>query len=228
MRIAITRLIGKEESDARRCGQYGHSCYSVHPLRSDVNTEAVSRFVDAVDRGEFDCLFFTSALPAKLVAPLLNRLPRVIAIGPQTAKELQRFEIECETLPGFYSRDFVPYLGDWIKGKHIGIPRAAVPNPVLIDAITAAGGIVHEFRCYRLTPTHEPLELEGADALLFSSAMSFSQAVWTPKEGLLIMAIGEITAAAMIKGGTVPLVVGDGSLEGTFVALNKYLTTQRT
>jgi uroporphyrinogen-III synthase len=228
MRIAITRLIGKEESDARRCEEYGHSCYSVHPLRSEVNTEAVSLFVDAVDRGEFDCLFFTSALPAKLVAPLLNRLPRVIAIGPQTAKELQRFEIECETLPGFYSRDFVPYLGDWIKGKHIGVPRADVPNPVLIDAITAAGGIPHEFRCYRLTPTHEPLDLEGADALLFSSAMSFSQAVWTPKKGLLVMAIGEITAATMEKGGTTPVVVGDGSLEGTFAALNRYLATSRT
>lgn len=228
MRIAITRLLGKEESDARRCMQYGHSCYSVHPLRSEVNNETVSAFVDAVHRGEFDCVFFTSALPAKLVAPLLNRLPRVIAIGPQTAKELQRFEIECETLPGFYSRDFVPYLGDWIKGSHIGIPRADVPNPVLIDAITAAGGIVHEFRCYRLTPTHEPLNLEGADALLFSSAMSFTQAVWTPRNGLLVMAIGEITAAAMIKGGTTPVVVGDGSLEGTFAALNRYLATSRT
>jgi uroporphyrinogen-III synthase len=228
MRIAITRLLGKEESDARRCMQYGHSCYSVHPLRSEVNNETVSAFVDAVHRGEFDCIFFTSALPAKLVAPLLNRLPRVIAIGPQTAKELQRFEIECETLPGFYSRDFVPYLGDWIKGRHIGIPRADVPNPVLIDAITAAGGIVHEFRCYRLTPTHEPLNLEGADALLFSSAMSFTQAVWTPRNGLLVMAIGEITAAAMIKGGTTPVIVGDGSLEGTFAALNRYLATSRT
>ena len=228
MRIAITRLLGKEESDARRCMQYGHSCYSVHPLRSEVNNETVSAFVDAVHRGEFDCVFFTSALPAKLVAPLLNRLPRVIAIGPQTAKELQRFEIECETLPGFYSRDFVPYLGDWIKGSHIGIPRADVPNLVLIDAITAAGGIVHEFRCYRLTPTHEPLNLEGADALLFSSAMSFTQAVWTPRNGLLVMAIGEITAAAMIKGGTTPVVVGDGSLEGTFAALNRYLATSRT
>ena len=228
MRIAITRLLGKEESDARRCEQYGHSCYSVHPLRSEVNNETVSAFVDAGNRGEFDCIFFTSALPAKLVAPLISRLPRVIAIGPQTAKELQRFEIECETLPGFYSRDFVPYLGDWIKGRHIGIPRADVPNPVLIDAITAAGGIAHEFRCYRLTPTHEPLDLEGAGALLFSSAMSFTQAVWTTRNGLLVMAIGEITAAAMIQGGTTPAVVGDGSLEGTFAALNRYLATSRT
>ncbi|MDD3136544.1 MAG: uroporphyrinogen-III synthase [Methanoregula sp.] len=228
MRIAITRLTGKEESDARRCQKYGHTCYSVHPLRSDVNTDMVFRFAEAVGRGEFDCLFFTSALPAKLVAPLLVHPPRVIAIGPQTAKELQLAGIECETLPGFYSRDFVPYLGAWIKGKRIGIPRADVPNPVLLDAITAAGGIAHEFRCYSLIPTQEPLALESADALLFSSAMSFTKAIWTPKKGLIVMAIGEITAAAMQTGGTTPTVVGDGSLEGILAALNRYLAITRT
>jgi uroporphyrinogen-III synthase len=222
MRIAITRLSGKEKSDAGRCAQYGHSCYSVHPLRSEINTEVITAFVDAVDRGEFDCLFFTSALPAKLIAPRLNRVPRVIAIGPQTAKELQHYEIECETLPGFYSRDFVPYLGDWINNKRIGIPRADVPNPVLLDAITRAGGIAREFRCYQLMPTNEPLGLDGANALLFTSAMSYTKATWTPRPGLLVMAIGEITAAAMEKGGTRPRVVGDGSLEGTLTALNAY------
>jgi uroporphyrinogen-III synthase len=220
MRIAITRLLGKEKSDAGRCAQYGHSCYSVHPLRSVVNTEIITAFVNAVDRGEFDCLFFTSALPAKLIAPRLNRVPRVIAIGPQTAKELQHYEIECETLPGFYSRDFVPYLGDWINKKQIGIPRADVPNPVLLDAIASAGGIAREFRCYQLTPTGEPLNLEGANALLFTSAMSYAKASWTPKPDLLVMAIGEITAAAMEKAGTHPRIVGDGSLEGTLAALN--------
>ena len=225
MRIAVTRLLGKEKSDAGRCAQYGHSCYSVHPLRSVVNTEIITAFVDAVDRGEFDCLFFTSALPAKLIAPRLNRVPRVIAIGPQTAKELQHYEIECETLPGFYSRDFVPYLGDWIAGKHIGIPRADVPNPVLLDAIASAGGIAREFRCYHLTPTDDPFNLEGANVLLFTSAMSYTKAIWTQKPGLLVMAIGDITAAVMTKAGTTPAVVGDGSLEGTLAALNAYLKT---
>ena len=223
MRIAVTRLSGKEKSDAGRCAQYGHSCYSVHPLRSEINKEIISAFVDAADRGEFDCLFFTSALPAKLIAPLLNRFPRVIAIGPQTAKELGRFEIECETLPGFYSRDFVPYLGDWIRKKQIGIPRADVPNPVLLDAIAQAGGIAREFRCYQLIPTGEPFNLKDADALLFTSAMSHAKAVWSSRPDLLIMAIGEITAAAMEKAGTTPVVVGDGSLEGTLAALNTHL-----
>jgi uroporphyrinogen-III synthase len=227
MKIAVTRLAGKEKNDAARCEQFGHICYSVHPLHSEVIPRVITAFIEAVDRSEFDCLFFTSALPAKIIAPLLNRFPRIIAIGPQTAKELQHYEIDCETLTSFYSRDFVPYLGDWIRGKHIGIPRADVPNPSLIDAITAAGGIPHEFRCYGLEPTGESLNLEDADAILFTSAMSFAKAVWMKHSDLVVMAIGDITAATMRAAGTNPVVIGDGSLEGTMMALNNYLTRKR-
>ena len=227
MMIAVTRLAGKEKNDAARCAQFGHICYSVHPLRSEIRPHAITAFIEAVDRSEFDCLFFTSALPAKIIAPLLNRFPRIIAIGPQTAKELQHYEIDCETLTSFYSRDFVPYLGGWIQGKHIGIPRADVPNPSLIDAITAAGGIPHEFRCYGLEPTGESLNLEDADAILFTSAMSFAKAVWMKHSDLVVMAIGDITAATMRAAGTNPVVIGDGSLEGTMMALNNYLTRKR-
>ena len=228
MKIAVTRLVGKEKSDAVRCAKAGHTCYSVHPLRSDLREAAITEFVEGVERKEFDCIFFTSALPAKIIAPLLKTVPRVIAIGPQTAKELEQSGIRCETLPGFYSRDFVPYLGNWIEGKHIGIPRADVPNPALLDAITAAGGIVHEFRCYGLEPTGETLSLDTAEAILFTSAMSYTKAMWTPHKDLLVMAIGDITAAAMRTGGTVPAVVGDGSLEGALAALNNYLDNNRS
>ena len=227
MKIAVTRLAGKERNDAARCAQFGHICYSVHPLRSEIRPRAITAFIEAVDRGEFDCLFFTSALPARIIAPLLNRFPRIIAIGPQTAQELQHYEIDCEILTSFYSRDFVPYLGDWIRGKHIGIPRADVPNPSLIDAITAAGGVPHEFRCYGLEPTGESLNIEGADAILFTSAMSFAKAVWMMRPDLVVMAIGDITAGAMRAAGTNPAVVGDGSLEGTMMALNDYLSGHR-
>jgi uroporphyrinogen-III synthase len=228
MKIAVTRLAGKEKSDAARCAKTGHACYSVHPLRSELRESAITEFVKGVAGNEFDCIFFTSALPAKIIAPLLNTVPRVIAIGPQTAKELEQSGIGCETLPGFYSRDFVPYLGDWIAGKHIGIPRADVPNPVLIDAISTAGGIVHEFRCYGLEPTGDTLDLDTAEAILFTSAMSYTKAIWTPRRDLLVMAIGDITAAAMRTGGTIPAVVGDGSLEGTLAALNNYLVNNRS
>ncbi len=226
MKIAVTRLAGKEKSDAARCAAAGHTCYSVHPLRSEIHEEVIAAFVDTVERGEFDCIFFTSALPAKIIAPRMGRYPRVIAIGPQTAKELRQHDIDCEILATFYSRDFVPYLGEWIREKRIGIPRADVPNPGLLDAITVAGGFPREFRCYRLEPNGRDLDLAGADAILFTSAMSFNKAVWTPRPDLLVMAIGEITAGAMRAGGCDPVVVGDGSLEGTLGALNGYLAAR--
>ena len=226
MKIAVTRLAGKEKSDATRCSQYGHTCYSVHPLRAEIRDDAISAFVTAVDQGEFDCLFFTSALPAKLIAPRLNKYPRIIAIGPQTAQELRRLDINCEILTSFYSRDFVPYLGTWIKGKKIGIPRADVPNPGLMEAIVESGGIPLEFRCYGLEPTGKTLDLDGAGAVLFTSAMSFRKALWSLHPGLLVLAIGEITASAMSAGGIAPAVVGDGSLEGTLRALNNYLNAR--
>ena len=89
----------------------------------------------------------------------------------------------------------------------------------LLDAIREAGGEPVEYRIYRLIPTGEPLDLAGADAVLFTSANSFSEAVWTPAEGLLVCAIGEVTADRMRGAGVEPDAVGDGSLEGALRAI---------
>ncbi len=222
MKIAITRLKGKEEKDKEYCAQYGHECFIVTPLTAKVHDDRVASFVKAVEREDFDCIFFTSALPAQIIAPLITHRPRVIAIGPQTARILKSHGVDCETLPTYYSRDFVPYLGSWIKGKRIGIPRADVPNPDLIEAISKAGGIATEIRCYSLVPTGQVLDLKGADAILFTSAMSFKQAKWKRSPDLLVIAIGDVTASVMVAEGFRPDVVGDGSLEGTLQKLNDF------
>ncbi|HNL87129.1 MAG TPA: uroporphyrinogen-III synthase, partial [Methanoregulaceae archaeon] len=91
MRIAITRLVGKEKDDASRCKSFGHECYPVSPLRAEIREDLISSFVRSVEANEYDCLFFTSALPAKIIAPRLSRWPRVIAIGPRTALTLGHF-----------------------------------------------------------------------------------------------------------------------------------------
>ena len=104
------------------------------------------------------------------------------------------------------------------------IPRADVPNPDLINAIEEAGGMAFEYRCYGLEPTNEPLNLDGVDAILFTSANSYKMAILPPlTSSILPIAIGEITAAAMRDGGLEPKVIGDGSLEGTLKNLNTYL-----
>jgi uroporphyrinogen-III synthase len=223
VRIAITRLAGKDTDDSSRCAIFGHTCYTVSPLRAEIRHDRIASFVAAVEAGLFDCLFFSSALPAQIIAPRLSRWPRVIAIGPQTAKTLLHFGIDCEVLPHYYSSALVPYLGDWIRGKRIGIPRADVPNPGLIEGIRGAGGIPEEVRVYELLPTSDDLDLSSAEVVLFTSAMSFERAIWQTRPGLLIIAIGESTAAAMKRLGTVPHVTGDGSLEGALRALDAFL-----
>jgi uroporphyrinogen-III synthase len=223
MLIAVTRLKEKAGKDNDLCKKYGHSCRIVSPMEAEVYTDRVVEFADKVNKNEYDCIFFTSALPAKSIGPLLRRWPRVIAIGPQTAKTLKEFGIDCEMLPAFYSRDFAPYLGDWIRGKKIGIPRAAVPNPKLMEAIKESGGIPCEVHIYSLKPVNKKLDLEGCGAVLFTSANSFSYSVWNKDSGIIPIAIGEITAERMKEGGVSPSVTGDGSLEGTLSALNEYL-----
>ncbi|HUU76299.1 MAG TPA: uroporphyrinogen-III synthase [Methanoregulaceae archaeon] len=223
MKIAVTRLRGKDTDDSRRCADLGHICYSVSPLKAEIHEDRIDRFIDEVNKGSYDCIFFTSALPARLIAPRLSRWPRVIAIGPQTTGILTARGIRCEVLPRFYSREFVPYLGDWIQGKQIGIPRADVPNPALMEAIKDAGGTPDEIRCYSLVPTNERLDISSADAVLFTSAFSFRSAIWDMRPELILMAIGEITAAEMRTGGIIPHVTGNGSLEGVLNALNHYI-----
>jgi uroporphyrinogen-III synthase len=227
MNIAITRLKEKATDDKERCLRHGHDCYSVSPLFSRLNTDEIDEFIRMAKQRQFDCIFFTSALPASLIAPKLATvpLPRVIAIGPHTAKILRSSGVPCEVLPQFYSKAFVPYLGSWIAGKQIGIPRADVPNDALISAINEAGATVCEYRCYGLCPTYELIDLSDSsiDAILFTSSMSFTASVWKRHPGLLTMAIGEVTAEVMTRAGMRPDIVGDGSLEGTLDEINMYL-----
>lgn len=223
MIIAVTRLPEKAGRDKATCAEYGHTCRIVSPLTAEIYDNQILAFTLEANQGAFDCIFFTSALPAERIAPLLRTEARIIAIGPQTAKTLMDAGLSAETLPAFYSRDFVPYLGRWIEGKSIGIPRADVPNPELITAIEEAGGSAYEYRCYGLVPTNIPLDLEGTDAIMFTSANSFTMAVWERHSSIIPIAIGDITAAAMRKGRVEPLVTGDGSLAGTLEELNRYV-----
>ncbi|MDD4128068.1 MAG: uroporphyrinogen-III synthase [Methanomicrobium sp.] len=223
MIIAVTRLKEKAGKDNQLCKKYGHECRIVSPMEAKIYADRVLDFAARVNRDEFDCLFFTSALPAQSVGPLLRKWPRVVAIGPQTANTLKNFGIDCEILPTFYSRDFVPYLGKWIYGKRIGIPRAEVPNPALINAIEDNGGICTEAAIYALVPSEDKLSLAGCDAILFTSANSFTYSVWDKTQDIIPVAIGDVTAQRMREGGVKPLVTGDGSLEGTLKAFNEYL-----
>ena len=151
----------------------------------------------------------------------------MIANGPQTAKDLHNAGLAAEMLPFYYSRDLVPYLGKWIRGKKIGIPRADYTYPQLAADIEKAGGTPFEFTCFELAPTNEPLDLAGCGAVLFTSPEVFEMSRLPKVKDMIMIAIGDVTAQAMMYGGCPPSVVGDGSVEGSLIALNSYLWTER-
>lgn len=225
MKIAVTRLAGKEKDDDALFASYGHTVKIVRPLTAEIDSHAVQRFVLDANDGNFDAVFFTSAYAAEHIAPLLDKkiskTCRVIGIGPKTTEVLHSYGIKAEMLTSYYSRDFAAYLGDWAEGKRIGIPRADVPNKELINSIEDVGAFAYEYRVYHLAPSGVPLSLDGCDAVLFTSSKSFSDAVLPDLSGIIPMAIGDITADAMKKAGVDPEIVGDGSLKGTLDLIQK-------
>ncbi|HJJ30680.1 MAG TPA: uroporphyrinogen-III synthase [Methanocorpusculum sp.] len=228
MKIAVTRLAGKEKDDEALFASYGHSVKIVSPLTAEINSRAVQQFVLEANDRNFDAVFFTSAYAAEHIAPLLDRniskTCRVIGIGPKTTEVLHSYGIKAEMLTSYYSRDFAAYLGDWADGKRIGIPRADVPNKELMNSIEDIGAFAYEYRVYHLSPSGVPLSLDDCNAVLFTSSKSFSDAVLPDMSGIIPMAIGEITAETMKKAGVIPEVVGDGSMKGTLdVIQKKYL-----
>ena len=229
MRIAVTRVAEKAGDDAALFKEFGHEAKIISPLAAELHTNIVQQFVLAANDRQFDAIFFTSAYPAEVCAPLLTpglaKTCRITAIGPKTASVLHQAGILAETLPSFYSRDYVPYLRDWIDGKSVALPRASVPNPELINAIEDAGGIAYEFRIYSLNQNNTVFDVSDCTAILFTSAYSFRSTNPCVYDGLIPLAIGEITADAMQDAGVEPAVVGDGSLEGTLRKIPSDIST---
>jgi hypothetical protein len=67
MILAITRLPEKAEEDAPVCARYGHTCYAVSPLQAEILWDRIHAAAEAVNRGAYDCIFFSSALPARIL-----------------------------------------------------------------------------------------------------------------------------------------------------------------
>jgi len=230
MLIAITKHAGSVDDNAI-CEKYNHKARIISTVSPVRNQMEIDNFARAVNDCEFDAVFFPSAFSAEKMGPLVNpRLAtkvRMIANGPQTAKDLHNIGLAAEMLPFFYSRDLIPYLGKWIRGKRIAIPRASITYPKLAEEIKDAGGIPCEYKCYDIVATNEPVNLDGCGAVLFTSPAAFALAK-LPRipEDLRLLAIGEVTADAMMYGGLTPSIVGDGSIEGTIQALNASLCSE--
>jgi uroporphyrinogen-III synthase len=228
VKIAVTKLMEKSEGIHDLFRRYGHEVIIISPMeaRDPPDPSPLASLAEKVSKGEFDFLIFTSALGVdklfKRALPATN--VRILSVGPKTAKKVEEYGLISEVIVEFSSEHFAEYLGD-IRGKTIGIARADVADPGLINSLVSRGATVVEAAAYSLEPADCRFDdiFKDADAVIFTSARSFEYSHYRNygKKKQVIAAIGEKTAEAMRKHGFEPDIVGDGTLEKCLDILNQ-------
>jgi uroporphyrinogen-III synthase len=153
--------------------------------------EGFGPFVQRIITETSDYVIFTSAnginfTMEKLSESEKNNLikglnkSRVIAIGPNTEKELKKIGIDNPILPRDYSSEgILEALCPVIKGKTVDIARSAFGTKVLIERLKEYGAMVYETHVYTLNVPEGAIQkkliertLAGeVDAFAFTSSM---------------------------------------------------------
>ena len=181
MKVLITRPRAQSESfaDALRVAGFEPIFFPVIEIRPIENNVAL---VQALNKLNFyEWVVFTSVNAVEVVWNQLVQgesqrasLPRVAAIGPKTAKALQRRGINPDFIPDEYvAESILPGLGD-LRDKWVLLPRAEMARKALPEAISKVGGIAHEIAVYQTLPvqpdTHALAALKsGMDWITFTS-----------------------------------------------------------
>ncbi len=254
--IAIMRPESYREKSEVLAQDYGFEPLYAPMIRLEgMKDEGFEPFLQRVLAGMSDYVIFTSA---NGITFTLNKLSetekknfitslkktRVIAIGPNTEKELIKIGIDNSFLPGDYSSEgIVEALCPEVKGKTVELARSAFGAKVLIEGLEKCGAIVNETHVYTLsipegTDQKELIErtLAGeVDAFAFTSSMMVKGFMKHAKElgseetikdslnMAVVGAIGTPTGNTLRKYGINANVIPD---EFTFEALLKAIKNQ--
>jgi uroporphyrinogen-III synthase len=215
---------------------------------------ALDRALAALER--YDWLIFTSVNGVSAFWERLARagaddaalrpLPRIAAIGPATARALERRGVRAEFVPEEYVAEaIVDGLGR-VEGQWILLPRAEIAREALADELGRRGAVVHEIAAYRTLPASpDPQGLaelrRGVDAVTFTSSSTVRNFVALagpalsagfPSEncgagrrinGAAVACIGPVTAqTARELGLRVDVVAREYTTDGLVAALADY------
>ena len=233
MKIAVTRLQEKEDNTVELFAKYGLEARAIPTIRSKPPYDPASfdLLIQMVSERKVDFLIFTSSLGVSSFfekCDSITQNTKIISVGPKTAQKVIEFGYPSEVLKSFSSDKFAEYLKDRAQNKVIGIARAGVPNPELVQALESLGATIIEGVCYELENT--PNKLKGmiatheVDAVVFTSTKSFLSAGLkkTDVSSVMMVAIGPKTAKVMSDGGVEPDVVGGGTLESCAALLQEF------
>jgi uroporphyrinogen-III synthase len=220
-----------------------------------IKDEGFEPFVQRVIAGISDYIVFTSANGITFTLDKLSdtekedfitalKKSKIIAIGPNTEKELVKIGIENSFLPADYSSEgIVAALCPEVKGKTVDLARSTFGAKVLIEGLEKCGATVYETHVYTLSIPEGAAQKEliertlagQVDAFAFTSSMMVKGfmkhaeklgATDSVKEALgraVVGAIGTPTGNTLKKYGVNTDVIPD---EFTFEALIKAMKKQ--
>ncbi len=169
-------------------------------------------------------------------AMLASPLPKVAAIGPATARALQKNGVRAELIPDDYVAEAIlEKIGD-VKDKWILLPRADIAREALAIELSNRGATVHEIAAYRTLPSvidpNGLAELQrGVDVITFTSSSTVRNFVTLVGGSSIhnlqstIACLGPITAqTAREVGLPVDVMARDYTMDGLVAALLDYFS----
>lgn len=254
--LAIMRPESYREKSEALAKDYGFEPLYAPMIRLEgMKDEGFEPFIQRVLAGSSDYVVFTSANGISFTLEKLSeaekeafitalKKSRVIAIGPNTEKELLKIGIEKPFLPGDYSSEgIVEALCPEVKGKTVDLARSEYGASVLIEGLEKCGATVYETHVYTLTIPEGAIQKEmiertlagEVNAFAFTSSMMVKgfmkhaeklEAEETVKEALkkaVVGAIGTPTGNTLRKYGVNVDVIPE---EFTFEALLKVIKSE--
>jgi len=164
---------------------------------------------------------------------------KIVAIGPKTREEIEKYGIFCEFMPEEFVAEAIIeiFRGEDLKGKKVLLPRADIARRVLPDTLESMGAEVHEVTAYRTVTGSgsadellKMLEEKKINVLTFTSSSTvknFMKKLGPENigllEGVVLASIGPITSgAAMELGLTVDIEALEFTIDGLIEAILNY------
>ena len=188
-------------------------------IRPPLSFDALDRALGQIDTYEW--IILTSANAVRALTDRAGQLSinlqqvvtlKVAAIGPSTAAEARKANLEVALIPEAYvAESLLAGLETQIAGKRVLLARAAIARDVIPDSLRAAGATVDVVDAYRnVTPEAAPAHLRqaldgGIDAVTFTSSSSVTHLAEAarqaglafPLPGVSAISIGPITSQTL-------------------------------
>jgi uroporphyrinogen III methyltransferase/synthase len=215
------------------------------------DVQRLANAIEGLATSAYGWTIFTSANGVELFCGHLRRAgfdarafgrARIAAIGPGTAAALEREGVRADIVPERYVAEGLieAFAGRPMRGQRVLLPRAEGAREALVEGLEAMGARVDELTLYVSALPERP-DAEGLrrlrageiDIATFASSSSVRNLVAmlggdvSSLRGVLIAAIGPVTAQAVRDAGPEPALVADvHTAEGLVRALARRFAPQ--